>query len=193
MALHCPNADPIHKLTIAPRGRALGMLVQLPEGDRVGLSLAKLEDQLAVATGGRAAEEIVFGRAGMTTGAAADIEAATDRARRMVTEWGMSEKIGFVRLAPMRGAPAAAFVSPNTARSPEGDGESHNPYLDAPTTAQVNAEVKAITDRALERSRTTLTTYRAALDALAHALLDRETLSGEEIRSIATEAGWQAA
>src|SRR6185295_1453077 len=94
VALHSPDSDPIHKATIVPRGRALGMVVRLPEADRFSWTRAKLEAELAVAMGGRVAEEMVMGPAGTTTGAAVDIKHATRIARRMVVEWGMSEALG---------------------------------------------------------------------------------------------------
>ena len=96
VALHCPESDPIHKATIIPRGRALGMVMRLPEGDRISVSKAKLLDDLKVAAGGRIAEELIFGEEKITTGASSDIKMVSDVARRMVTEWGMSEKLGFL-------------------------------------------------------------------------------------------------
>ena len=87
VALNCPASDPIHKATIIPRGRALGMVMRLPEGDRISLARDKIHADLRVACGGRIAEEIVFGDDKITTGASSDIRMATDMARRMVTEW----------------------------------------------------------------------------------------------------------
>ena len=96
VALHSPASDPIHKATIIPRGRALGMVMRLPETDRISHSKEKLMADLAVAAGGRLAEEMIFGEEKITTGAASDIKMVTDMARRMVTEWGMSDKLGFL-------------------------------------------------------------------------------------------------
>ena len=96
VALHCPDSDPIHKATIIPRGRALGMVMRLPEGDRISLSKAKIFADLRVACGGRIAEDMIFGEEKITTGASSDIKMVSDMARRMVTEWGMSEKLGFL-------------------------------------------------------------------------------------------------
>lgn len=93
-AIHCADSDPVHKATIIPRGRALGMVMRLPEGDRISLSQAKLLADLTVAMGGRIAEELIFGKERVTTGASGDIKMATEMSRRMVTEWGMSEKLG---------------------------------------------------------------------------------------------------
>ena len=89
-----PASDPIHKATIIPRGRALGMVMRLPEGDRISVSREKLEADIAVAMGGRVAEELIFGRDKVTAGAASDIEQATKIARHMVTQWGMSDELG---------------------------------------------------------------------------------------------------
>ncbi|HEY8191081.1 MAG TPA: ATP-dependent zinc metalloprotease FtsH, partial [Alphaproteobacteria bacterium] len=97
VALHEPESDPIHKATIIPRGRALGLVMRLPERDRISMSRAKLKADLAVAMGGRVAEELIFGYDKVTTGASSDIRMATDIARRMVTEWGMSDKLGPLR------------------------------------------------------------------------------------------------
>ena len=96
VALHCPASDPIHKATIIPRGRALGMVMRLPEGDRISLAREQIYADLRVACGGRIAEELIFGEERVTTGASSDIRMATDMARRMVTEWGMSDKLGFL-------------------------------------------------------------------------------------------------
>ena len=96
VALHCAASDPIHKATIIPRGRALGMVMRLPEGDRISLARDKIYADLRVACGGRIAEELIFGDDKVTTGASSDIRMVTDMARRMVTEWGMSDKLGFL-------------------------------------------------------------------------------------------------
>ena len=95
-----PASDPIHKATIIPRGRALGMVMRLPEGDRVSMPMNKLYADLRVACGGRIAEEMIFGEDKITTGASSDIRMVSDIARRMVTEWGMSEKLGFLAYDP---------------------------------------------------------------------------------------------
>merc|ERR1712005_24800 len=100
VAAYSPASDPIHKATIIPRGRALGMVMRLPEGDRVSMPLNKLYADLRVACGGRIAEEMIFGEDKITTGASSDIRMVSDIARRMVTEWGMSEKLGFLAYDP---------------------------------------------------------------------------------------------
>ena len=96
VALNCPASDPIHKATIIPRGRALGMVMRLPEGDRISLARDKLFADLRVACGGRIAEEMIFGEEKVTTGASSDIKMVSDTARRMVTEWGLSDRLGFL-------------------------------------------------------------------------------------------------
>ncbi|WP_372398971.1 ATP-dependent zinc metalloprotease FtsH [Azospirillum sp. HJ39] len=167
VSLRCPQADPIHKATIIPRGGALGMVVRLPEGDRVSVSRAKLLADIAVAMAGRAAEEIVFGPDQVTTGAEADFRAATDLARRMVTAWGMSEEIGFVAHAAYGGGESGA-------RSER-------------TAWRIDEEVRRITDEGMDHARRLLRTDRAALDDIAQALLERETLSGDEITRLADQ------
>jgi len=159
VSIRCPAADPIHKATIIPRGRALGMVVRLPEGDRVSLSRAKLEADIAVAMAGRAAEDLVFGGQAVTTGAEADFRAATDIARRMVTSWGMSELVGCVAHTAGESSERMAW--------------------------RIDEEVRRITDEGMERARRLLTTDRRALDAIAEALLERETLTGAEIEELA--------
>ena len=101
VAINSPASDPIHKATIIPRGRALGMVMRLPEGDRVSMPMNKLYADLRVACGGRIAEEMIFGPEKITTGASSDIRMVSDIARRMVTEWGMSEKLGFLPMILM--------------------------------------------------------------------------------------------
>ncbi|HYG87929.1 MAG TPA: ATP-dependent zinc metalloprotease FtsH [Azospirillum sp.] len=166
VSVKIPEADPIHKATVIPRGRALGMVVRLPEGDRVSLSRAKLLADIAVAMAGRAAEELVFGAQAVTTGAEADFRAATDIARRMVTAWGMSETVGFV---------AHARAEPGNATS------ERMAWL-------IDEEVRRITDEGMERAKRLLIENRAALDAISEALLERETLTGQEIAAMAEDA-----
>src|SRR5262249_47105891 len=97
VGMHVPAHDPLHKVTIIPRGRALGVTMSLPEKDRYGWSRKELTSRIAMMFGGRAAEDLVFGPENVTTGASDDIRQATNLARRMVTEWGMSEKLGRLR------------------------------------------------------------------------------------------------
>ena len=170
VTLASPASDPIHKATILPRGGALGMVMRLPEGDRVSLSRAKLKADMAVAMGGRVAEEMIFGPDAVTTGASADLRMATSIARRMVTEWGMSDAVGPVSYAT--GAGSLAFSAPGSSGTSE-------------ATAQViDAETRKLVDEAMTQARRILTEQRDALDAIAQALIARETLTGQDLRDL---------
>ena len=171
-ALHLPESDPIHKATIIPRGRALGMVMRLPEGDRVSVSRAKLKADLVVAVGGRMAEEMIFGHDKVTTGASSDIKMATDMSRRMVTEWGMSDKLGFLRYAANE---EQVFL---------GHSVAHQKNMSEDTAKLVDSEVKAIIDEAYDACRKILTENRHELETLAQGLLEYETLSGDEIKAL---------
>jgi cell division protease FtsH len=172
VALNEPDSDPIHKATIIPRGRALGMVMRLPEGDRISVSMSKLKADLAVSMGGRIAEELIFGPEKVTTGAASDIKSATDTARRMVTEWGMSEKLGPLHFGPDQ---EEIFLGHSVAQSKN---------LSDATAAVVDAEIRAVVDEAYERARKVLTEQIEDLHKLAKALLEYEMLSGDEIKAI---------
>ncbi len=167
-----PECDPVHKATIIPRGRALGMVMSLPEGDRYSTSKAKLLQQLIMAMGGRAAEEIIFGADRVSNGASGDIKMATDQTRRMVTEWGMSEKIGMISYGDNG---QEVFL---------GHSVTQNKNLSEATAREIDSEIKAIIDHAYAEARRILTERLADLHALAQGLLDYETLSGEEIRMV---------
>lgn len=172
IALNEPESDPIHKATIVPRGRALGMVMRLPEGDRVSMSRAKLEADLAVSMGGRLAEELIFGADYVTTGASSDIKQASEIARRMVTEWGMSDKLGFINYGNDQ---EEVFLGHSI-----GQGKK----MSDQTAAVVDAEVRLIIDRAYVRARQLLTDKMADLHKLAQALLEYEMLSGDEIKTL---------
>jgi cell division protease FtsH len=159
VALLMPASDPVHKATIVPRGRSLGMVVRLPEHDRYAASRARLEADLAVAVGGRVAEELKFGSDLVTTGAEADIKAATDLAYKMVAKWGMS-RLGFMNWA--------------------GDDDR----IEEP----VRQEMKHHIDRALTQVRKLMARHRPALDAIAEALLDKETLDRSELERLIASA-----
>lgn len=166
VALHCPASDPIHKVTIVPRGQALGMVVRLPEKDSPAMRRSKIVADLAVAMGGRAAEEMIFGADDVTTGASGDIQMASYLARRMVMEWGMSEKVGMIAYNSAHGGPAGEqMISPATSR-------------------EIDGEVKELVDQACERAMTILDTYSDELHAIAQALLERESLTGEEVDAL---------
>ncbi|MCZ7862402.1 AAA family ATPase [Agrobacterium salinitolerans] len=149
-------SDPVHRATIVPHGGALGMVVRLPEGDRVSVTVAKLRDDLKVAMAGRAAEEVAFGQDAVTTGAQADIEFATEYATRMVVDWGFSEKIGMVKVSRERAE-----------RDPD-----------------VNEEIRAIVAEAYDDARRMIRDNKDRLTAIAEALMDRETLTGDEVRKL---------
>ncbi|MDY0029977.1 MAG: ATP-dependent zinc metalloprotease FtsH [Pseudobdellovibrionaceae bacterium] len=172
VALNEPESDPIHKATIVPRGRALGMVMRLPEGDRISMSKAKLEADLAVAMGGRIAEELIFGTQKVTTGASSDIKMATDIARRMVTEWGMSEKLGPLRYA---GDQEEVFLGHSVAQTKNMSDE---------TAHTVDSEIRRIVEEAYARATEILNDKMDDLHTLAKALLEYELLSGDEIKAL---------
>ncbi len=172
VALHEPESDPIHKATIIPRGRALGMVMRLPESDRLSVSRAKLHADLAVAMGGRVAEELVFGHDKVTTGASSDIRMATDMARRMVTEWGMSDEIGPLHYGQDQ---EEVFLGYSMGQTKRVSGNMAN---------VIDREIHKIVDGAYQRAQKILTEYRHELESLGKALLDYETLSGDEIKAI---------
>jgi cell division protease FtsH len=169
VSLSIPGLDKLHKVTIVPRGRALGLTSSLPEEDRHNYTKYWLEGSLAVFFGGRVAEELVFGPDKVTTGASNDIERATELARRMVTQFGMSEKIGAIAVGDRE---QEIFLGREIAQRRE---------ISERTSELVDDEVKRIIDTAYHRAREILESKRGPLDALAAALLERETLEREEI------------
>jgi cell division protease FtsH len=168
LGLLIAGADPVHRVTIVPRGQALGVTYQRPEDDRHNYSREYLLARITGAMGGRAAEDIVYGT--VTTGAESDMEQATDLARQMVTRWGMSERLGPVTLA-RRDSP---FL-------PDADGRAMSQAYSEATATLVDAEIREILHRALETSTQLIEAHRPALDALATALLEHETLEEDEI------------
>lgn len=172
VALHEPASDPIHKATIIPRGRALGMVMRLPEGDRLSISREKLHADLAVAMGGRVAEELIFGYEKVTTGASSDIKMATSMARRMVMEWGMSDDIGPLNYGNNQ---EEVFL---------GHSVTQQKNMSETTAHKVDQEVHRIVDHAYKSATDTLNTFMHELHALAQALLEHETLSGDDIARI---------
>jgi cell division protease FtsH len=172
VALHCPASDPIHKATIIPRGRALGMVVRLPEGDRISLARDKINDDLRVACGGRIAEELIFGVDKITTGASSDIRMATDMARRMVTEWGMSDKLGFLAY---NADEQEVFL---------GRSVSQQKNMSDATASIIDNEVRSIIDGAYKKATSILKKHSVELERLAQGLLEYETLDGNEIKII---------
>ena len=172
VALHCPASDPIHKATIIPRGRALGMVMRLPEGDRISLARDKIYADLRVACGGRIAEDLIFGVDKVTTGASSDIRMATDMARRMVTEWGMSDKLGFLAYSADE---QEVFL---------GRSVSQQKNMADATASIIDAEVRRIVDEAYDAATKILKKYNVELERLAQGLLEYETLDGDEIKII---------
>ena len=172
VALHCPASDPIHKATIIPRGRALGMVMRLPEGDRVSMAVDKLNADLRVGCGGRIAEDLIFGADKITTGASSDIRMVTDMARRMVTEWGMSEKLGFLAYS---GDEQEVFLGRSVTQSKN---------VSDKTADIIDAEIRRIVDNAYTEADRILKENHVELERLAQGLLEYETLNGEEIKII---------
>ncbi|MGL4427226.1 MAG: ATP-dependent zinc metalloprotease FtsH [Alphaproteobacteria bacterium] len=174
VAFHSPDSDPIHKATIIPRGSALGMVMRLPERDRISVSRARLMADLAVAMGGRLAEEITFGVEKVTTGASSDIRHATEMARRMVTEWGMSEKLGPLSYGEVT---QEVFLGHSVAQ--------HKNVSEA-TTQLIDQEVRSIVDQAYGTAKQILTKHAKHLKLIAEHLLEYETLTGDDIRQLLT-------
>ena len=167
-AMKVKGNDPLHKVTIVPRGRALGLAFTLPEDDRVSVTREQLEARLVMAYGGRAAEEMVFGRDHVTTGAASDIQMATGIARRYVSQWGLSDTIGPV------------LVGDNEQEVFLGQQLTSRRTVSERTAQQVDDEVARVIDTAYQRAKKVLLENRPLLDAIAAALLERETLSRED-------------
>ncbi len=168
VAYFVEGSDPIHKVTIIPRGRALGMVMQLPNKDVVSVTHKKLLGDIAIAMGGRVAEEIFFGEDSVTTGAESDIRVATMRARAMVERWGMSADLGPLDYA-----------------------QETNPYTGLPVaplsdklTERIDKEVASIVLAGLDRARAIILEKRDLLEELAKTLLDRETLTGEDVEKV---------
>lgn len=174
VAAALPHCDPVHKVTIIPRGRALGLTYYLPEEDRHLTSKPELMDKMAAALGGRAAEEVVFGD--LTSGAQSDIEYVTKVARKMVTEWGMSERLG-----PL------TFGTPQDEVFLGRDFGRQRNYSEE-VAAVIDEEVRNLVTHAHQRALDMLNRYRATLDKLANALLERETLEGNDLDLILDEA-----
>jgi len=171
-AILTPGCDPVHKATIIPRGRALGLVMSLPEGDRYSKSKAKCIAELILAMGGRAAEEIIFGKENVCTGASGDIKMATDQARRMITEWGMSDKLGMIAYGDNG---QEVFL---------GHSVTQNKNVSEETAREIDGEIKALIDDAYRRAHTLLIEHIDELHNIANALLEHETLSGEDIRMV---------
>ena len=172
VTLHMPKTDPLHKVTIIPRGRALGVTMSLPERDQLSQSEMQLKSRLAIMYGGRVAEETVFGKENITTGAGNDIQQATNWARRMVTEFGFSEKLGPLRYADNE---EEVFLGHSVARQKN---------MSDATAALIDQEVRDLIERAESEARRIITTHRDQLETIAQSLLEYESLSGDEINTL---------
>ncbi|MDE2329113.1 MAG: cell division protein FtsH, partial [Rhodospirillales bacterium] len=158
--------------TIIPRGRALGMVMSLPEGDRYSMSKAKLLSELVKAMGGRAAEEIIFGPDNVSNGASGDIKQATDITRRMITEWGMSDKLGMIAYGD------------NGQELFLGHSVTQHKNVSEATAQEIDREIKLVIDHAYSEARRILTERLDDLHRLAKGLLEYETLNGDEIQIV---------
>ena len=171
-SLFVEETDPIHKATIIPRGRALGMVQQLPEKDQYSYSKTKMLSRLIITMGGRVAEELKFGPKKITSGASSDIAAATNLARSMVTEWGMSEKLGPVLYAENTGE---VFLGKSVTQSKN---------MSEETAKLVDAEIKALVLGGYEGAKKLLQEHKEDWEKLSEALIEYETLTGEEIKDV---------
>ncbi|MFN5821083.1 MAG: ATP-dependent metallopeptidase FtsH/Yme1/Tma family protein, partial [Novosphingobium sp.] len=166
-----PASDPIHKATIIPRGRALGMVMRLPERDSYSYHRDKMHANLSVAMGGRVAEELIFGHEKVSSGASSDIQYATSLARNMVTQWGMSDKLGPLQYE-------------ETQEGYLGYGGSQRTFRSGKTNDLIDAEIKGLVEGAHKRATDILKTHEDKLHLLANALLEYETLTGDEINQL---------
>ncbi len=173
VSMHLPASDPIHKATIIPRGRALGMVMRLPESDKVSYKREKMYADLAVAMGGRAAEEIIFGHEQVSSGASSDIQYVTRLARAMVTEWGMSDKVGPLHYG---GNQQEVFLGYSMGQQNQGMSDG--------TAQLIDSEIKRLANEAHEKAKQILNDNIKDLHILSKALLEHETLSGDEIKAL---------
>ncbi|MEJ2377137.1 MAG: cell division protein FtsH, partial [Pseudolabrys sp.] len=172
VALNVKATDPVHKATIIPRGRALGMVMQLPERDKLSMSFEQMTSRLAIMMGGRVAEELVFGQDKVTSGAASDIEQATRLARMMVTRWGLSSELGTVAYGENQDE---VFLGYQVARQQN---------ISEETSRKIDSEIKRYVETGYAEATQILTEKRADLEALARGLLEFETLTGDEIKDL---------
>ena len=172
VALNVPATDPVHKATIIPRGRALGMVMQLPERDKLSMSFEQMTSRLAICMGGRVSEEIVFGKDKITSGAQSDIEQATKLARAMVTRWGFSDELGTVMYGENQ---EEVFLGYTMGRQQT---------ISEATARKIDAEVRRLVEAGLADATRIITEKREDLETLAKGLLEYETLTGEEIREL---------
>ena len=169
VGLNVVATDPIHKATIIPRGRALGMVMQLPERDKLSMSLEQMTSRLAIMMGGRVAEELIFGKEKVTSGASSDIEQATRLARMMVTRWGLSNELGTVSYGENQDE---VFLGMSVSRTQN---------VSEATAQKIDVEIRRLVEEGYKEATHILTTKRDDLEALAKGLLEFETLTGDEI------------
>jgi len=172
VAIHEPASDPIHKATIIPRGRALGMVMRLPERDNYSYHRDKMHANLAVSMGGRVAEEVIFGYEKVSSGASGDIQYATKLARDMVTQWGMSDEMGPLQYEEPQGE---TFL---------GYSQSQRVHMSDETAQKIDKEIRKVVETGYDRAKEVLTVHLDQLHLLANALLEFETLSGDEIKTL---------
>jgi cell division protease FtsH len=170
VGMNVPQHDPIHKATIIPRGRALGLVLSLPERDQLSVTYTKYKSKIAMAMGGKVAEELIFGKENVTSGAASDIQQVSRIARAMVTQFGFSDDLGNIDYANEQQSFLGAYQGPSTI-SPE-------------TQKMIDAEVRRIVDEGYETAKRILTEKRDDLERLAQGLLEYETLTGDEIHKV---------
>jgi cell division protease FtsH len=172
VALSVPSSDPVHKATIIPRGRALGMVMQLPEGDRYSMDYTQMTSRLAIMMAGRVSEELIFGKDHVTSGASSDIQAATGLARNMVTRWGYSDVLGMVSYGDNQ---EEVFLGHSVARTQN---------ISEDTAEKIDLEVRRLVQAGYDEAKRILTERIEDLHTLAKALLEYETLSGDEIVAV---------
>ena len=166
------GADPLHKVTIIPRGRALGVTMSLPERDKLSYSKQWCEARIAMSFGGRVAEQHIYGKDHLNTGAASDIMQATELARRMVTEWGMSDKLG-----PLR-------YNENQQEVFLGHAITQRQNMSEDTAKLIDVEIRRIVTEGEAKAHEVISAHRKELEAITQALMEYETISGEEVNAL---------
>lgn len=172
VSVKVPGGDPLHKVTIIPRGRALGITMNLPERDKLSYSKQWCEARIAMSFGGRIAEQLIYGKDHLNTGASSDITQATELARSMVTEWGMSEKLG-----PLR-------YNENQQEIFLGHAITQRQNMSEDTAKLIDQEIRRIVTEGEEKARVVLTAHRTELEAITQALMEFETINGEEVKAL---------
>jgi cell division protease FtsH len=172
VSVKVPGGDPLHKVTIIPRGRALGITMNLPERDKLSYSKQWCEARIAMSFGGRIAEQLIYGKDHLNTGASSDITQATQLARSMVTEWGMSKKLG-----PLR-------YNENQQEVFLGHAITQRQNMSEDTAKLIDQEVRRIVTKGEAKARVVLTAHRTELEAITQALMEFETINGEEVKAL---------